>query len=236
MLKNVVGQPAHLYVGEGEPIKIKKRPIGLSPPEDILRWKGIHPGARCILIANGTSAQEAQLDRIPREGSKRVWTIGLNSAWKLGKWDYNAMGDQRQFQFYEEKHGDDLSDLEPLFTTHASARKAGTRIQGLTSEMKYLSFDALKGFYLNNTITSFGIQLALWMGFTTIFIIGMDAHGRHFYGGPVVPENKFANQRETFGLFAGILRSLRPDVEVINLNLNSHVRVFQKRRFDQVFR
>ena len=232
----IVGQRAHLYVGEGDPIPIKKRPIGVSPPEDVLRWKGIHSGKKCILIANGTSAQEADLGAIPRDGPEKVWMIGLNKAWLLGKWDYNAMGDQRQFQFYEDEVSKDLSALEPLFTTHASGRRAGIRIQGLTSEMKYLSFDAVKGFYLNNTITSFGIQLALWMGFTTIFMIGVDAHGRHFYGGPVVAENKFANQRETYGLFAGLLRESRPDVEVVNLNLNSHVRVFQKRRFDQEFR
>lgn len=232
----IVGQKAHLYVGEGDPIPIKKRPMGVSPPEDVLKWKGIHPGKKCILIANGLSAQEADLGAIPRDGPEKVWTIGLNSAWRLGKWDYNAIGDQRQFQFYEDAKSKDLSALEPLFTTHASGRAAGTRIQGLTSEMKYLSFDAVKGFYLNNTITSFGIQLGLWMGFTTIYLIGVDAYGRHFYGGPIVPENKFSNQRETYGLIAGLLRESRPDVEVVNLNLNSHVRVFQKRRFDQEFR
>ena len=235
MAVEIVGQPAFLYTGDGPYKEIPKRAIGVSPAEEILAWKDKHAGGRCLLVANGDSAQAADFSRVPSSGPERVWTIGLNKAWLLGKWDYNAMGDQRQFQFHEQERGP-VDELDPLFTTHASGRKCGIRIQGKTSDLKYFSFDAVAGFYLNNTITSFGIQLAVWMGFKTVFLIGVDCKGRHFYGGPPVPEPKFSNQRETFGLFAGILRVTRPDIEIVNLNPESAVRVFLKRRFNVEFK
>jgi len=231
---DIEGQPARLFVGETPFREVPKRIIGVSSNGEILLWKDKHKGGRCILVANGESAKSADLTRVPRDGPNRVWTIGLNRAWELGDWDYHAMGDQRQFQFHEEMRGD-CKALEPLFTTHASGRQIGTRIWGRTSDMKYFSFDATEGFYLNNTITAYGFQLAVWMGFATIYLIGVDAKGRHFYGGDVIGAMKFANQRETLGLFAGILRERRPDINVVNLNIDSHVRVFQKKRFAEVF-
>ena len=223
------GQKAHLFTGGPDPpVEIRKQAIGKSPDEEILSFKDKHKGDKVALIGNGESVKKQRLGNID------CWTIGLNHAWELGEWDYLAMGDPGQLRDYEANVGR-LDQCKGLFTTHASGRKAGTRIVGLTSDIKYFSFDALRGFYLNNTICSFGLQLAVWMGFTTIYLVGVDAQGGHFYGGREIPEQKFGNQRETYGLIAGIMRCQRPDVEIINLNINSAVRVFPKQRFEKVF-
>lgn len=224
----ITGQTASLFLAEEPPKNIKKLAIGKSHDEDILAWKNRHVDEPIALIGNGDSVRKQKLGRIS------CVTMGLNRAWELGEWDYLVMGDQGQIIEYE-RRGGKLEKHKGLFTTHASGRKAGTRIVGRISDVKHFSFDALEGFYLNNTICSFGLQLAVWMGANPIYLVGIDAHGRHFYGGPNIPDQKFANQRETYGLIAGILRCERPELKVINLNMNSCVRVFPKKRFEEVF-
>lgn len=201
-----------------------------SPREEIEKWKDINKGEPVAIIGNGPSAKTQKLKKITCK------TIGLNQAWRLGEWTYYCIGDQQQFVTYEKERGS-IEQLDPLFCTHASARRHGTKIIGRTSDIKYFSWDLAKdGVFLNNTICAFGIQLAVYMGHNPIYLVGVDATGPHFYGGAPIPESKFGNQRETYGLFAGILRCMRPDIEVINLNLVSAVRVFPKRRFEAIFK
>lgn len=223
------GQPAKVYLAEEPYVPVKGPSRSTSPVEVIEKYKDVHCGEAVCIIGNGPSAKKQRLGKITCK------TMGLNQAWRLGRWDYYCMGDQGQFKTFESERGD-LKQLTNLFTTHASGREHGVKLFGRTSDIKYFSFDVARdGVFLNNTICSFGIQLAVYMGFTTIYLVGIDANGRHFYGGAGIPENKFSNQRETYGLFAGILRCVRPDVDVINLNMDSSVRVFPKRRFEEVF-
>lgn len=231
MYSRFEGQSAGVYLSEEPYVPTKPTPSRcVSPPERIAEWKDINKGEPVAIIGNGPSVKSEKLARI------NCKTIGLNQAWRLGKWTYYCIGDQAQFATYERERGS-VTQLDPLFCTHASARDHGVKIWGRTSDIKYFSFDLVKdGVFLNNTICAFGIQLAVYMGHNPIYLVGVDAKGPHFYGGAHIPEQKFGNQRETYGLFAGILRCTRPDIEVFNLNLTSAVRVFPKRAFRSVFK
>lgn len=207
----------------------RHRQVGDSPPEEILRWKDVHKDEPITLIGNGESINAHDLSRI------RGVTIGLNAAWKKRAWTYYCMGDQGQFEEYKRARGP-IENLKPLFATHTGPPHA-VRLHGHPMVgMKSFSFDlAHVGVYMNNTITATGLQLAVWMGGNPIYLVGIDAQGRHFYGGPEIPELKFANQRETFGYFAGYLAVARPELKIVNLNINTRVCVWPRQRFEEVF-
>lgn len=196
-----------------------------SKDADILKWRGIHTGEQCAIIANGPSVRGLDLSAI------ECTTIGVNRAWMLRDWDYYAMGDLRQFEDYEKARGP-ITELEPLFTLETGPRHA-TRLLNLPSKSRQFSFDLVSGVYPNNTITATAIQLAVWMGFKDIYLVGVDANGAHFHDEKEVPPKKFANQREAYGYIAGILDG--KGVRITNLNPQSHVFAFPRRLFSEVF-
>ncbi|MHA2390204.1 MAG: hypothetical protein ACXACW_15900 [Candidatus Hodarchaeales archaeon] len=205
-----------------------------SPKEEILSWKNKHKGETCCLIANGPSIGDIDLNKI------NCVTFGLNSAWKYKDWTYYCLADTQQVDEYEKERGH-ISTLKPLFTSN-SYLEGAVKIQAHASAVKKFSFDLTEGVYLNNTITCFAIQLAVWMGFKTIYIVGLDLRGDH-YGGPTTEqqvncpcrEKHFANHRETFGYIAGLFTGMNLDVEIINLNPKSFCFAFPKQKFESVF-
>lgn len=200
-----------------------------SRDDELLYWKDKHRGGACTIIGNGESLREIDVGRIGGI------TIALNRAWLLPRgFTYYCMGDPPQFQAWREKNGD-ITKLRPLFTTQMGPPHA-TRFRGLPNrDYRQFNFDLLEGIHLNNTITAYAFQLAIWMGFTTIRLVGIDCYGGHFYGGPPIPEDKFSNQREALGFIAGILRIARPDVKVVNLNMNTKSFAFPRARFESAF-
>ena len=204
-----------------------------STKEEILAWKGIHLGETCCLIANGPSVNTLDLSKI------NCPTFGLNMAWKLGDWTYYCLADAQQVAEYQKLRGP-ISELKPLFSTHAGPESA-LRIRGLLSPVKKFSFDLTEGMYLNNTITCSALQVAVWMGFKKIYIVGLDLSGDHFSSGTKQQkeckcrETHFSNHRETFGYIAGLLTGMKSGIEIINLNPKSICFAFPKMKFEDVF-
>ena len=207
--------------------RVPGRKIGTSQPEVVLSYKDIHRGEAVCIVANGPSVQTIDVSRITCK------TIGVNHAWMLRDCDYYVAGDQGQFKEYERVRGD-ISGLKPLFATPAGPEHA-VRIHCLHDNVKRFSFDLTEGIYLNNTITAYALQLAHWMGFTTVYLVGVDCVGRHFWGGPPIDEKKFSNQRETLGYIAGLLQGLGDPMQIINLNPQSWCWSFPKQAFAEAF-
>ena len=164
--------------------------------------------------------------------------MGLNRAWQLKertscgdiymRCDYYVMGDMGQFATYIRERGD-IRQLDPLFTL-AGGPDHAVHIPVLCSKHRRISFDLTVGVYPNNTVTAFGIQLALWMGCDPIYIAGLDCKGAHFWGGSDVPDAAWANQREAMGYIAGYLGGAEDYADVprvINLNPDSACTAFE---------
>lgn len=227
-ISQIVGHAPRVWNGlVPERGRVPGKKLGTSPPEVVLAYKNSHCGESVCLIANGPSAKKADLTRITCK------TIGLNRAWLLRDCDYYCMGDQGQYREYEKERGD-VSELAPLFGIPNSPEHA-VRLHCLHDNVKRFSFDLTDGIYLNNTITAYGLQLAYWMGFATIYLIGVDCFGKHFWGGNAIDEKKFSNQRETFGYISGLLHGMDDPTKIINLNPDSWCWVFPKQKFETVF-
>jgi hypothetical protein len=227
-IKSVVGHAPSVWNGlVPERGRVPGKRIGTSRLEVVLSYENIHRGEACCIIANGLSVKEVDLSKIS------CLTIGVNKAWMLRDCDYYCIGDPAQFKFYEKERGD-VTKLRPLFSVPSGPEHA-VRIHCLHDNVKRFSFDLTGGIYLNNTITAYALQLAHWMGFTTVYLIGVDCIGKHFDGGNTVDEKKFSNQRETFGYIAGILEGMGDEMEIINLNTKSWCWSFPKQKFETVF-
>lgn len=199
-----------------------------------------HLGKKLFILGNGPSAKQFDLSQI------NCPIIGLNQAWRLTHCRYLCMGDRAQYQMLESEylHGNSPNDERwqhnPLtvFTTKTGPKYA-IRLEGHhVGPKKCFSFDLEnEGVYLNNTIASFGLQLAVFMlGFYgTIYLLGIDAIGKSFTEAKT-PESKFENQRETLGYIAGILDMRRPHLRILNLSSQSTIKVFERRAFGEVFR
>ena len=117
-----------------------------------------------------------------------------------------------------------------LFRTDGavSAAKSGWEYQaGSKDKMGYIPFE---GIYPNNTVTAYGIQLALWMGCNPIYIAGLDCKGSHFWGGSDVPAEAWQKQCEAMGYIAGLVEGMSMDSsirEIYNLNHDSACRAFE---------
>lgn len=192
-------------------------------------------GGSFLILGNGPSCRMFDLARA------KTPVIGLNQAWRVRPCEFNAMGDPGQYEMFER----DIVIMPPrshiterLFTTETGPQYA-VRLQGLHNDPEHpkrFSLDLTEGVYLNNTIASFGFQLAVWMlgESGTIYTLGIDSDGPQFDGSPM-PPGTWENQRETLGYIAGFLAAARPGIKIYDLSPVSKQRVFERRKFEEVF-
>jgi hypothetical protein len=149
----------------------------------IYHYLGRHAGGRILILGNGPSWKQHDLSRIDCP------IIGLNQAWRMRKCDYYAAGDREQFAMYQREHGE-VESWAPLFTTEREEddrimpRDAIKLTPHHVNGRKRFSLDLREGVYLNNTIASYGLQLAVWMLGDTGFICSVStARGRRLVAG-----------------------------------------------------
>lgn len=160
---------------------------------DLRRFKGLHKGEECLIVANGPSLNTDDLQKV--HGIK---TFGVNRIYKIEeKWlpDYYVCADRTMFmddevyrykakiKFFSEMYyryscgGKITGDV---YTTHVvSTTYTGADIP--------FSEDISKCIYAGNTVVYACIQIAVYMGFRKIYLVGVDCdylkgRNNHFYG------------------------------------------------------
>ncbi len=215
----------------------------MSAP-NILDFRDRHLGERCAILCNGPSLTDHDLARIDCP------TIGLNSSWRAYRATYHIMGDAAQFRWYREAHDGDISSLDPLFTTdviygsgdppppHACVVHAVPLYREQGRAQARWSWDLTECVYPSRTVTMFGLQLAVWMGFRKIAMLGLDLcdrdkHGHFYDSGRRFPAAALMKQLETLGYAAGVLQDA--GVRVVNCNRRSMCKAFDRVPFKEVF-
>lgn len=149
--------------------------------ERIEDFENIHQGRNVFILASGPS-----LGQIDLESLKRRIVIGLNrSSLIYPDTHYHCTMDERLFNEYQEL----LEKSRYMFTF--PERPFGIPIKLLGSEG--FCFDLARGIYSGYTVSYFALQLAVYMGFTKIFYLGLDlkhTEGQtHFFGRDWVSTN-----------------------------------------------
>ncbi|MDO6746290.1 6-hydroxymethylpterin diphosphokinase MptE-like protein [Gilvimarinus sp. 1_MG-2023] len=145
-----------------------------------------HAGQRCVLVANGPSLNHMDLSFLKRET-----TIGMNKIY-LGL---------RKFRFYPRYYvsvnhkviGQSVSDIKALNCTKflGSAGANGLLNEDALTYLvntqapgaRFCKDLALEGMHEGWTVTYAALQVAYYLGFTTVIIIGMD-HRFQYTGNP----------------------------------------------------
>jgi hypothetical protein len=80
----------------------------------------------------------------------------------------------------------------------------------------------------------FALEVALWMGFNPIYLLGYDLYGGHFCD-DFSPEAGWQDvQLEAFEITAKQLKEERPKVNIYNLSPDSLIEGFEKRGLDEI--
>ena len=140
-------------------------------------FRDLHAGESVFVLASGPSLAEHDLDRLDGR-----WVIGMNRSTLLyDRARYHCAMDKGLFR----RTPDLLRKARYLFTF--PERPWGIPIRTFTADdVEGFSFDLERGIYSGWTISHFTLQVAVWMGFTTIYFLGLDllhVEGRsHFFG------------------------------------------------------
>ena len=138
----------------------------------IKRYHDLHRGETCVILGNGPSLDLVDLSRIDCP------TIGLNASWMVHDSTYHVATDDWQLELYAKDR--DINKWTNLFTADVDygdvpTPRDCTRLTVLDhgGEAQW-SDDLTQGVYICTTIMWPALQLARYMGFTTIYLIAFD--------------------------------------------------------------
>lgn len=193
----------------------------------ISSFRGKHAGQVCAILANGPSLKKHDLSRL------RCPTIGTNRSWELLWPTYHVVCDGAHYkqnpEVYEKLH------KEGRLFVHEMVGKnnwpVGIKLYGplnkhMTGGKTPLPFslDIEQGVQLyHGPVGSVGflaLQIAVYMGFSKVFFLGLDLQGLHFY--PRLSDEKYPQKLQDilnaqiplYGLAASVLREYKVPVEV----------------------
>lgn len=165
--------------------------------DKLCKYKGIHRGERCFIIGNGPSLRIEDLDVLAKQ---REVCFGLNliyMAYRNTRWrpDYVCVSDTLTIK----KNGEKIikNNKCPLFIADPFLRFQGDEYiderilpfrklypNGTDNFAYSFSMDIAKGICNANSVAYYALQIAVYMGFAEIYLLGMDNGdwGLHFDG------------------------------------------------------
>lgn len=167
--------------------------------EELKRYKDIHKGKRCFVIGNGPSLRFEDLEKLHEHGEICFAFNKMYRAYDRTEWraDYYGMADWRTVQDLKEE----LSEIPGTVFVGDHTYHSGrcTRMEGVEyfhaivepfyPNLPGFSDDMTKGFYNGFTVVyDIGLQLAAYMGFQEIYLLGID---HNFNGIAAGKENHF---------------------------------------------
>lgn len=184
-----------LIVKEGSGERVKQKALGCKTVLDLYdemekrkekdynclrKFKCLHQGQRCFLIGNGPSLKTEDLDRLYNNketcfGCNQIYKIYDKTAWRP---NYYVIGDSLVYKDNREKFTDESTYFIRNFkNTENTDRKVKlyTSIgERYFPEYPTFSDDLVKGIYGGRTVMYDMLQIAVYMGFSEIYLLGVD--------------------------------------------------------------
>lgn len=221
--------------------------------EDIERFKNIHQGKRCFIVATGPSLLMEDLEMLKK--NKEI-CISMNSIFRMfprTMWrpdyyvaqDYRVVRDNEDWQEQLEGITAFMSDgCLPLFK-----EKLGKNIfvnhMGLlwnAKELMPFSENFAQICYVSGTVTYSCMQLAVYMGFSEIYLLGVDFSGSnghlekyaHCYGEKVQSSTCFEDQ-VLVSYQSAQKYAEEHDIKIYNATRGGKLEIFERVNFDDLF-
>lgn len=159
---------------------------GLDSLKNISLFRNIHAGERCFLVGNGPSLEIKDLEKISKEysfGCNTVYALYGQTNWRP---DYYVYGDPSMVAFlkdnadvYEELRNNSVVFSPIVSGVMSSVEKAEKHyyyksLNAKNRKKPDFSADCSICIYTQGTIMYQMLQLAAYMGFSEIYLIGVD--------------------------------------------------------------
>ena len=157
-------------------------------PERIKKFKNIHEGKRCFIIGNGPSLRTDDLDRIVDEfsfGANKIYNIYSRTKWRPTYYlcmDYLSLSEEitseqdkmeAKCKFINWQQHNTISQSSDLVFCNFNPRYV---INFWDDDKVVFSEDCSEFIDNARTVSYSAIQLAVYMGFKEIYLLGMDAN------------------------------------------------------------
>lgn len=226
--------------------------------DDILKYKNIHQGKRCFIVATGPSLTVEDLEVLRGHGEicismNRIFNIFDRTAWRP---DYYVVGDKIMI----EDMADDIARLDlpnkfvstvpRVYWDNPDSRNSipyRMLLRGFKEKKPLFSQYAEKGMYQGTTVTYLCMQLAVYMGFSEIYLLGVDFnYSNNIYD----PKNHFEgcdtseNKIRLNPVYPEITRLAyescrdyckKHHVQIYNATRGGKLEVFERKCFDTLF-
>tara|TARA_B110000285_G_C14998219_1_gene549979 strand:+ start:127 stop:939 length:813 start_codon:yes stop_codon:yes gene_type:complete len=150
--------------------------VGKDNQREISKYKDIHKGERCFLIANGPSIAKMDLSILKNE-----FTFGMNRIYMI----YDKLQFVPTYHFVTnelvlQQFADDLKEVESIKFYNWTERRLFKAKKSLNfMRLKYSLTDLFsknpeEGIYSGGTVTYATLQFIYYMGFSEVYILGLD--------------------------------------------------------------
>lgn len=217
---------------------------------NIKKYKDAYKGKRCFIIGNGPSLNVEDLEMLKNEvtmASHGIYYIYDKTEWRptfycaqdavlINERIDNIVSNCDQSEMF-------FGLVENYKYSKKIKKYNGIRliIDGAYSSVKEPKFssDPIKGFYEGMTVTYFNIQLAAYMGFKEIYLLGVD----HFYSGDENDHfsaddkctNKPQTDKSTLAYISAKKHADENGMKIYNATRGGHLEVFDRVDFDSLF-
>ncbi len=172
--------------------------------DKILKFKNIYKDKRCFIIGNGPSLRYEDLDLLYKQKEICFGVNRIYLSYEYTKWrpNYYIAVDYAIVQNDSKKilELDGIKFVRHFYKEIENWNENGIyEFRGLICQPgePHISFDIYQGVYIGNTVVYDAIQIALYMGFREIYLLGVDMttgiryeeEGSHFYKSPNLNEN-----------------------------------------------
>lgn len=214
----------------------------------LTEYKNKFNGQRCFIIGNGPSLTVEDLEKL--NNSVTIASHGIYHIYDKTSWrpTFYCAQDSKlinsQYDYIKDRCGDSFKFFGVVNNRkYPKFRSSDIAIELLNENFvdgyPKFSENALDGFYEGMTVTYFNIQLAVYMGFKEIYLLGID----HFYTGGAddhfSKEDKCTNIPQLDKSTCAYQRAKEyadsNNVKILNATRGGHLEVFERVNFENLF-
>ncbi len=216
----------------------------------LINWKNVHEGESCFLIGNGPSLTMEDLERIH---SSKIASFGMNLAYKvydntLWRPAYYIFSEYNMMRQYYDEIGmlrrDNLF-VKNFYYMDETPMLSDTNYYPGCAERCYLekqrfSDDITKAVYGGYTVMYDALQIAIYMGYKKIYLIGADfsylddpaTKGNHFYDDKTVDKRAVAGKPHIYISLAAMQKAeeyaREHGIDIYNATRGGKLEVFRR--------
>jgi hypothetical protein len=203
---------------------------------NVKKFKNIHLNETCLIIGTGPSINQTDLSFV-----NKFKVFGVNGGYKLKniKYDYFCVIDEVVWSNHKENIFKNIEKKTEIFITdNCKNKNKFNKNPVILKRLNFINEDSIinpeQGIWRTHTVTGMCMQLAYYMGFKNIILIGCDCHysddGNHHFDGSQVDNYLRTDWTEVFNFYE-ILKTKMKNTFVCNSTKKGYLEVFSRINF-----